>query len=371
MKLRNWAFALAVSVFVAGAVSLEAVQGGFYLFEETTGAVSFQGRSSRGLPVFLGQGTGFPTVAITGNQPFNGEVYNQIASADDWPNLSLYTTEGATWMSFLTSGVPGSAHSVDDPISGAGGTGPKTLQGTILKKLWLMKYPGETFTLTGGGACSTTGLNFFRFDGVVSEYDVKGTQTACNSTWTENAGNIFPTDSTANDGYEIVWGGSGTAVGALTNAWSMTAGTDAFYARIRFDLPTITDTDELWFGWRNPDAYEDTSVVAYDTYAAIGFTDAAGDYATITELNATNATETDLSETNASNGDQITLDVLVDAGGQVTYQINGAADSSAVSFTFSDAEELVPFLWEQNVGSATAGALEVIYVEVGYGVPID
>ncbi len=82
-----------------------------------------------------------------------------------------------------------------------------------------------------------------------------------------------------------------------------------------------------------------------------------------------------------TNVDLVTAGLVFTTGGVVTGDaavgITSASASDIVlttgadTFTFSDAEELVPFLWEQNVGSATAGALEVIYVEVGYGVPID
>ena len=372
MKLRNWAFALAVTIFVAGAVTIEAQGGGFGIFESTTATVHFQGRSSRGLPAFVGQGSAFPTVAVTGLQPFNGELFNLVTGPDDFPQLSQYRTNTSEWAQVLTTGIVGAAHSTDDPVLGASGVGPETVHGITLKKFWFMGGPGVTTDPSAAaaqGTCSTTGGNWFTYDGVSNGFDMKGTQTECAATWTTNVGVIFHTDSTANDGYEVVWGGDGITAG--DNPWSFTTGTEAFYARIRFDLPAITDTDELWFGFRNAGAYQDAAITSYDTYAFIGFTDAAGDYATITELGGSNATETDLSQTNASNGDQITLDVLVDVNGRVTYQINGSTDSSAVAFQFTGDEPVFPILWEQNIGSATAGALEVIYFELGYGVPID
>ncbi len=97
-RLRNWAFALAVTIFVAGAAYLEAQPTGFLsLYEsESSGAVQFRALSEYGRPIMLGFGTAVPTTGNSSVAAQDGELYAVIA-ADTSPYLRFYDNEDSDW----------------------------------------------------------------------------------------------------------------------------------------------------------------------------------------------------------------------------------------------------------------------------------
>ncbi len=103
-NFRNWAFGMAVGIFVAGAVFVEAQGTGFLslLISESSGAVQARGLNEWGRPVTLGHGTALPTGGNSGVAAQEGELY-VITAADTSPRLRFYDREETNWNFVATS----------------------------------------------------------------------------------------------------------------------------------------------------------------------------------------------------------------------------------------------------------------------------
>lgn len=133
MKLRNWAFALAVSIFVAGAVFVEAQGTGFLslLISESSGAVQARGLNEWGRAITIGFGTASPTSSNSGVAPQDGEVY-VVTAASTSPDLRVYDANESVWNNvvytpaanltegqyIVPNGVPTSGAAAGDGLAG-------------------------------------------------------------------------------------------------------------------------------------------------------------------------------------------------------------------------------------------------------------
>ena len=153
-------------------------------------------------------------------------------------------------------------------------------------------------------------------------------------------------DGADNDGAEITMGITSRSKAAFT------VGTDgAFYAKLKFTITDVSDTDDCLFGFRKAEAYQD-AVDDYDELAA--FNVISGDIYTATILNNAATTDTDTTD-NWADGAQKTLEVRVSSAGVVTFLIDGAPPTVTQAFTLDDAEVVVPFFHFLHAAASSAG----------------
>lgn len=153
-------------------------------------------------------------------------------------------------------------------------------------------------------------------------------------------------DAADNDGIELTLGTTARSKAAFT------VGTDpAFYAKMKFTIADVSDTDDCLFGFRKAEAYQ-AAVDNYDEMAALNVISGAINIETILNNGAT--TTTDTTDTWADT-EQHTLEVYVSGAGVVTYKIDGAPPTVTAAFTFADGEVVVPFFHFLHAAASTAG----------------
>ena len=195
----------------------------------------------------------------------------------------------------------------------------------------------------------------------ILNYSPIGTQTIVAPVMSATGLNISQ-DLTENDGVQYY-----PSEGAIARGKQVfTIGTDAaFYARCRLLVTDVSGTDDLLFGFRKVEAIQ----AANDDYADLAALNLiSGDIyiETIKGGAATVATDT---TDDVADLAVIDLYVEVSAAGVVTYKhgLNGglAAPTTTASFTFDDAEVVVPFLFALNSSDVMSG-LYISKWEVGY-----
>jgi len=181
-----------------------------------------------------------------------------------------------------------------------------------------------------------------------------GTQTLLSPSLVA-AGLDVSLDAADDEGCEITMGITSRSKAAFT------VGTDpAFYAKLKFTITDVSDTDDCLFGFRKAEAYQ-AAVDDYDEMAAFNVN--AGDITLETILNAGNTTTTDTTDDWADGG-QHTLEILVSDAGVVTYKIDGDTPTVTAAFTFDDAEVVVPYFSFLHAAASTAG---IIFDEIEVG----
>lgn len=153
-------------------------------------------------------------------------------------------------------------------------------------------------------------------------------------------------DGADNDGIELTMGITSRSKAAFT------VGTDpAFYAKLKFTIADVSDTDDCAFGFRKAEAYQ-ANIDDYDEMAVLNVI--SGDINIETILNAGATTTTDTTDDWADTG-QHTLEVYVSEAGVVTYKIDGDPPTTTAAFTFDDGEVVVPFFYFLHAAASSAG----------------
>ena len=146
-----------------------------------------------------------------------------------------------------------------------------------------------------------------------------------------------------------------------------TVGSDAFYAKLRFRIDDVSDTDDCLFGFRKVEAFQ-AAVDNYDEMAAWNIV--SGDIKTETVINNATTVTTDIT---SGGGDAAgnwadegihSLEVKVSSAGAVTYAIDGETPSSAVAFSFDAGEVVTPFGYHLHAAASAMG-LHLISFEHG------
>jgi hypothetical protein len=209
----------------------------------------------------------------------------------------------------------------------------------------------------GGGAATGTGgdENNLVVDGEAFHYHILGTQTITAPVAHADGLNVGM-DQTDNDGVEITQGITNGSKSAFT------VGTDAaFYAKCEFTITDVSGTDDCAFGFRKAEAYQ-ANIDDYDEMAALNVI--SGNITVETILNNAGTSPTDTTD-DWADGESHTLEVYVSAAGVVTFKIDGAAPTTTATFTFDDAEVVIPFFYFLNA-TDLAGAVVLKKWEVGY-----
>lgn len=226
------------------------------------------------------------------------------------------------------------------------------------KKFTSIEFEGIPVTqLIGGGAATGTGgdENAMIIDGEAFEYHILGTQTIVSPVSHADGLNIGM-DQTDNDGVEVSQGITNGSKSAFTVGTSA-----AFYAKCSFSIADVSGTDDCAFGFRKAEAYQ-AAIDNYDEMACLNVISGNITIETILNNGATSSTDT---TDDWADGEEHTLEVYVSAAGVVTFKIDGAAPTTTATFTFDDAEVVIPFFYFLHA-SDVAGAVVLTKWEVGY-----
>ena len=167
-------------------------------------------------------------------------------------------------------------------------------------------------------------------------------------------------DLAANEGQEMNFGV------LASNKHAYTIGTSAaFFVEARFKVADVSGCEPLLVGFRKQEA-NNAVYTTYTDYATIGIvTSQNADLITLaTELNAGGTTYTNTTDA-FTDGQTHTLRVNVDASGNVTYLIDGAAPSATAAFQFDNGDVVMPFIHLLHAAVAP-GKIHLISMEAGY-----
>lgn len=200
--------------------------------------------------------------------------------------------------------------------------------------------------LGAGAATGTEGdENLCMLNNSLWEYHILGTQTIVAPSM--GAGGLdISLDAADDDGAEFCLGINAANKGVFT------VGTDpAFFARMKFAIADVSDTDDCAFGFRKMEAYQ-ANIDDYDEMAALNVI--SGNITIETILNDGDTTSTDTTD-DWDDTETHELKVMVDEDGVVTYTIDDRAPTTTKAFTFDDGEVVVPFFYFLHAASSTAG----------------
>lgn len=167
-------------------------------------------------------------------------------------------------------------------------------------------------------------------------------------------------DQTDNDGVEVLGGMYGAS------GRPMVPGVDpAFQFCLTFSVADVSGTDDFWIGWRDM-TEPNATFNSYNSHANIGFDAADGDWATETEDDGGGTTTTDIAGvTNATDGSTHKACVLVSDAGVVSYTVDGASPTGAVSYTFDSGVGIIPFVHYLHA-TTSPGEIDLYTWEVSY-----
>ncbi len=201
--------------------------------------------------------------------------------------------------------------------------------------------------ITGAAAAGTdTAVHAMIFPRTGFEYQCIGTQTIL-CPQIVATGLDISLDATDNEGIQLTQGITARSRTAFT------VGTDVFYAKCKFYITDVSDTDDCAFGFRKAEAYQ-AAIDDYDEMACLNVI--SGNITIETILNAAATTSTDTTD-DWADGEEHTLEVYVDINGAVTYKIDGDAPTVTAAFSFDDAEVVIPFFYMIHAAASTAGVI--------------
>lgn len=342
-NLRNWAFALAVTIFVAGAAALEAQGTGWLSMStnESSGAVQARNLNIYGAPIMVGRGTAVPTVANSGAPPMDGEFYVVVADSTA-PDIQFYDNNASAWYTVASTDFAqtfAGAQTFSGALTfnaastlGEDGDDDVTIIGPVVRDstfredfdsvLWTGSFETAdgTAALTTNGGVNTIVLDSYDGDNLgYIGYHVDGDNLGGTPSPLATDG-VFTVagfvDDADDEGIVFTFGAHNSA---STSTWlqpstgaTFTNGTDSqMYCETQIDIATINRTDDLWFGWVLNDAVDTNPASAdYDTAALFTLVDDTGDLHAVTMID--NGAETN-DDTNVdwTDGDQFILRVAI------------------------------------------------------------
>ena len=247
-------------------------------------------------------------------------------------NVSLGNATGASSLT-LSAGtgeitVTGTVKQIDAELMGQTGIYiPAFTQDSI----------AATAANTGGvptGATGNVNLITMQTGAVAQAFVVGAGQTILQPIMGAN-GLIISGDQAAAEGYEYNFPYHQYTIGT----------SDPFAFELGLYINDMDGADPYVFGFRKTEA-NNALMSAYDTYATIGMNAATSivNIVIADELNAGGQTLTNTTDAWGGDGSYHLLRVLVDATGNVTYTIDGAAPSVTHAFQFDNADVVIPFI---------------------------
>lgn len=201
--------------------------------------------------------------------------------------------------------------------------------------------------LGAGAATGTTGdENLCMLNDSIWEYHILGLGQTIVAPSLGTGGLDVSLDAADNEGAEFCLG-----INAKNRGVFVVGTSPAFFARLRFAIADVSDTDDCIFGFRKVEAYQ-ANVDDYDEMAGLNVI--SGDIKIETILNGGATTTTDTTNNWADTATH-ELAVYVSAAGVVTYKIDGLPPLTTKAFTFDDGEVVVPFFYFLHAAASTAG----------------
>jgi len=234
----------------------------------------------------------------------------------------------------------------------------------INRRYWDNKYVYETFqangatSKVGGGAAGGTAgdNNVLILPTTAFEYSILGTQTITAPVITASGLDIGSMDQTANDGIQLNHGILSSQIP------SFIIGTDpAFFFRVRFSIADVSGTDDCAIGFRKVEA-NTGNIDDYNDMAVLNVISGNIYIETIKTNAATVSTDTTDNWADLATHE---LTVLVSETGVVTYEIDGSAPTVTAAYTFTDALNVMPFLFFLQ-DTDIAGSVPIMFWECGY-----
>jgi hypothetical protein len=163
-------------------------------------------------------------------------------------------------------------------------------------------------------------------------------------------------DQTANDGIQLNHGILSSQIP------SFIIGTDAaFFFRVRFSIEDVSGTDDCAIGFRKVEA-NTGNIDDYNDMAVLNVISGNIYIETIKTNAATVSTDTTDNWADLATHE---LTVLVSETGVVTYEIDGSAPTVTAAYTFTDALNVMPFLFFLQ-DTDIAGSVPIMFWECGY-----
>jgi hypothetical protein len=117
----------------------------------------------------------------------------------------------------------------------------------------------------------------------------------------------------------------------------------AFYVKAAFSIATLADVTDLYVGFRKVQTYQATIPGGYTDYATIGVHSTAGLVELQTQVGGGGNTVTSTTQS-VTASTIFTVEVLVSAGGVVTYLLNGVTPTAVAAYTFTSALTVIPYI---------------------------
>ena len=137
----------------------------------------------------------------------------------------------------------------------------------------------------------------------------------------------------------------------------------AFFVKAQFKVATVAGASQCIVGFRKVEA-NNATFTSYTDLACIGIVGTAGKFQTVTNLASAGDVTTDTTQV-ATNATMFQVTVLVDALGNVTYQINGQPPTVVAAYQFANGLNVMPFIRVTQSVTTTATA-SCNYWECGY-----
>lgn len=304
-------------------------------------------RSSKGLSPGVGYGTALPTLANSGFNPVDGELFVLRGGTGLRPDLRIYSDLDSTWR------APDSYNVFREDFD------------FVVAKYLEEDYTASVLTTAGNNmillANSPLGVISWvttSTDGLSAQpegFAVRGVMTLDSFS-----------DDIDNDGAEFVFGAFGpdTSAGVHSTVWFDEDDDESAYCEIRMTIGDISDTDDLWFGWIVPEAYDAPPASAtFDTAAYFTISDLAGDLDIETELNGGGSLNDDAVEVWAD-GETHTMRVTIDSDA-VSFTLNGVAVPQSNAVLNFDATDRAVCLMGYTLVAASDPTITIDYVEIG------
>lgn len=229
--------------------------------------------------------------------------------------------------------------------------------GRDLKKTFDSNHIREFFNINplcvakigAGAAVGATGdENLMMLNDSVWEYHILGAGQTIVAPTMGTSGLDISLDAADNEGAEYCLG-----INAHNKGVFVVGTSPAFFAKMKFTIGDVSDTDDCAFGFRKVEAYQ-ANIDDYDEMAVLNVI--SGNINIETILNGGATTTTDTTDDWADAGTH-TLEILISAAGVVTYKIDGGDPTTTAAFTFDAGEVVVPFMYLLHAASSTAGVI--------------
>lgn len=235
----------------------------------------------------------------------------------------------------------------------------------IRRPVWDNKYFEDDFNYNpssskvGGGATSGTAgdANTLNTKYNLFEYAVIGTQTTVAPSL-DAYGLNFAMTATNGQGGELTLGRT-----ALSPAQYIIGTDKAFFMEWQFKVGVVGGVNPLIIGFMKEQAFNAT-LSTYTDFAAIGIVGTSGHLQTETQIGSAGVVTTDTTQL-AVNATPFRLKILVDATGNVTYQINDADVTVSVPYQFTNGISVIPFMrW--TIDATTTTQVSANYFACGF-----